>query len=163
MSSRDGCERTRGGEPVTGRGACGFEDCRRLGRTSCARLSEAARGRLDMKHSHQATNLRIRTSGIARLLLAGLLGLSPLSAQGSDWRGVYGVWGIDPAHLEQEFSTLQSLGINLVVMNIGLEESNLDPSYPGWTQFYDAAARHNLQLIAILWDPSKDQTVWNWT
>jgi hypothetical protein len=48
-------------------------------------------------------------------------------------------------------------------MNIGLEESNLDPSYPGWTQVYDAAERHDLQLIAILWDPSKDQTVWNWT
>jgi hypothetical protein len=116
-----------------------------------------------MKHSHQATNFRIRTRGIARLLLAGLLALSPLAAQGSDWRGVYGVWGIDPAHLEQEFSTLQSSGINLVVLNIGLDESNLDPNYPGWTQFYDAAERHDLQLIAILWDPSKDQTVWNWT
>src|SRR5262249_57944802 len=86
----------------------------------------AAKGRLDMKHRHHPTNPRLGRSGIARLLLAGLLGLSPLSAHGSDWRGVYGAWGIDPAPLQQGISPLEALGIHLLVMNIGLDESNLD-------------------------------------
>jgi len=124
--------------------------------------SHAAKGRLSMKHWHHATNLRLDSSGIARLLLAGLLGLSPLSAQGSDWQGAYGVSGINPARLEQEFTQLSSLGINLVVQNVMLDEDNSDPQYPGWKQYYAAAIRHNIRLIAVLWDPSKDQSVWNW-
>src|SRR5262245_56140428 len=131
-------------------------------RSSCARPSQAAKGRLEMKHWHQPTHLRLSRSGIARLLLAGLLGLSPLSAQGSDWQGVYGVSGIDRARLEQEFTQLPSLGINLVIQNVMLEEDNSDPRYPGWKQYYAAAIRHNIRLIAVLWDPSKDQSTWNW-
>ena len=115
-----------------------------------------------MKHCRHPTN-RLSRSGIARLLLAGLLGLSPLSAKGSDWQGLYSVHAIEAAKYESEFTTLASLGMNTVVMNIGLDESNLDPNYPGWVQFYNSAIRHNLNLIAILWDPSKDQSVWNWT
>src|SRR4029450_3538051 len=101
-------------------------------RTSCATLSQAAKGRLDMKHWHHPTNLPLSSSGIARLLLAGLLGLSPLSAQGSDWAGADAGRGIDRARLEQEFTQLSSLGINLVVQNVMLNEDNSDSRYPGW-------------------------------
>src|SRR5262245_8212871 len=132
-------------------------------RSACARPSQAAKGRLEMKHWHQPTHLRLSRSGIARLLLAGLLGLSPLSAQGSDWQGVYGVSGIDRARLEQEFTQLPSLGINLVIQNVMFEEDNSDPRYPCWKQYYAAAIRHNISLIPVLWDPRKDQTVWDWS
>src|SRR5262249_61175132 len=87
----------------------------------------AAKGRLDMKHRHHPTNPRLGRSGIARLLLAGLLGLSPLSAHGSDWRGVFGAWGIHPPPLRQEFSTLEALGIKLLVMYIRRGAADADP------------------------------------
>src|SRR5262249_34575079 len=57
-------------------------------------------------------------------------------AQTGDWRGVYGAWGIFAGRLASEMATLRSLGINTVIQNIGLNESNLDPHFPGWTQFY---------------------------
>src|SRR5262245_55799630 len=115
-----------------------------------------------MKHSHHPTSLRLSSGGIAWLLLAVLLELSPRSAEGSDWTGAYGVSGIDSARLEQEFTQLSSLGINLVIQNVMLDEDNSDPRYPGWKQYYAAAIRHDIRLIAVLWDPSKDQSVWNW-
>jgi hypothetical protein len=82
---------------------------------------------------------------------------------GSDWRGVYGAWGIFAGRLASEMATLNSLGINTVVQNIGLDQSNPDPDFPGWQQFYDAAVQNGINLIPILWDGSKNQTVWNWT
>src|SRR5262245_9252576 len=115
-----------------------------------------------MKHWHHPTNSRLSSRGIPRLFLAGLLGLSPLSAQGGDWQGVYAVSAIDPARLEQEFTQLSSLGVNMVIQNVSLDEDNSDPRSPGWKQYYAAAIRHDIRLIAVLWDPSKDQSVWNW-
>src|SRR5262245_62437983 len=80
-----------------------------------------------MKHWHHPTNSRLSSRGIPRLFLAGLLGLSPLSAQGGDWQGVYAVSAIDPARLEQEFTQLSSLGVNMVIQNVSLDEDNSDP------------------------------------
>src|SRR4029453_4476400 len=76
--------------------------------------------------------------------------------------GVYGVEGVDRAQLEQEFTKLSSLGVNLVVQNVMLQEDNSDPNYPGWKQYYAAAVRHDIRLIPVLWDPRKSQTVWDW-
>src|SRR5262245_2033026 len=82
---------------------------------------------------------------------------------GNDWRGVYGAWGIFEGRLASEMATLKSLGINTVVQNIGLAQSKPDPHFPGWQQFYDAAVQNGINLIPILWDGSKNQSVWNWT
>src|SRR4030095_10613786 len=82
---------------------------------------------------------------------------------GSDWRGVYGAWGILVGRLASEMATLRSLGVNTVIQNIGPDESNLDPDFPGWVQFYNAALQNDMNVIPILWDGSKNQTVWNWT
>ena len=82
---------------------------------------------------------------------------------GSDWRGVYGAWSVDESSVEPSFTTLESLGINLVIANIGLDESNADPNFPGWQQWYASAVAHNLNLIPILWDGGQNQTVWHWT
>ena len=81
----------------------------------------------------------------------------------SDWAGVYGAWSLDEGNEDAEMAQLESLGINLVIANVGLDETNLDPNFPGWTQYYDSAIAHHINLIPILWDPSKNQTVWNWT
>ena len=81
----------------------------------------------------------------------------------SDWAGVYGAWSLDEGNEDAEMAQLESLGINLVIANVGLDETNLDPNFPGWTQYYDSAIAHHINLIPILWDGSKNQTVWNWT
>src|SRR5262245_20582594 len=81
---------------------------------------------------------------------------------GGDWEGVYGVQSIERSQLEAEMTELQARGINLIVQNVMLRRDNPDPRYPGWKQYYEAAVRHGIRLIPVLWDPSKNQTVWDW-
>ncbi len=102
------------------------------------------------------------TGRSGRWLLSLLLLLSAVSASASDWEGVYGVESVERARIEQDFSALSSRGVNLVVQNVLLQENTGDPLHPGWRGHYEAAVRHGIRLIPILWDGSKGQTVFAW-
>lgn len=78
---------------------------------------------------------------------------APAPATPAPGMWIYGMH--DVGKQDSELVQMKSLGINTIVQTLPLDER-------GWKQSYDQVVRHGTQLIPILWDGSKDQTVWDW-
>lgn len=55
----------------------------------------------------------------------------------------------------EDFGLLAQLGINTVLVE-------LNPNGDDWRATYEAAARHRLQLIPLIWNQDAGQSIWQW-
>lgn len=81
--------------------------------------------------------------------LAPAPGRSVAEESESDWEGVHFANYVEV----EDLPTLQKLGINAVVMELGKKPQH-------WRMTYDACIKHQIKLVPVLW--GKGQSIWKW-